>query len=106
MRRVLDGPIGQQILTSTENRGLIGLCFYDAGARSFYSTHRPIRHVDSYEVAARLKAEAAGVKVIDDVDRKSFADVLVPLYPTLAPQPRLQAMVQQAQADGDIASEP
>ena len=217
MRRVLDGPIGQQILASMESRGLIGLCFYDGGARSFYSTHRPIRHVDdmkglavrtqpsdittemiramgakpvavpfdrvrpalkaglldvaesnwpgyiaaghdrvapyfnltehsmtpsvlvfsrkvwtelsaddqqairtaawdsvtflrqhidSYEVAARLQAEAAGVKVIDDVDRKSFADVLVPLYPALTPDPGLQAMVQQAAAEGEIASEP
>lgn len=217
MRRVLDGPLGQQILASMESRGLIGLCFYDAGARSFYSTKKPIRrvadmkglavrvqpsdvtaemiramgarpvaipfdrvrgalkagvldvaentwpdyvaaghdrvapyfnltehsmmpsvlvfsrkiwtelsaddqkairaaakesviflrrHIDAYEVEARLKAEANGVQVIDDVDRKSFAKVLVPLYPTLAPEPALQAMVHQAQSDGDIASVP
>jgi tripartite ATP-independent transporter DctP family solute receptor len=217
MRRVLDGPLGQQILASMESRGLIGLCFYDAGARSFYSTRKPIRrvadmkglavrvqpsdvtaemiramgarpvaipfdrvraalkagvldvaentwpdyvaaghdrvapyfnltehsmmpsvlvfsrkiwmelsaddrkairaaakesvmflrrHIDAYEVEARLEAEANGVQVIDDVDRKSFAKVLVPLYPTLAPEPALQAMVHQAQSNGGIASVP
>jgi tripartite ATP-independent transporter DctP family solute receptor len=43
MRRVLDGPIGDEILASLEADGLVGLCFYDAGPRSFYSATRPIR---------------------------------------------------------------
>ena len=56
MRRVLDGPIGQQILLSMESRGLIGLCFYDAGARSFYSTKKPIRRVaDMKGLAVRVQ---------------------------------------------------
>lgn len=42
MRRSLDGPIGDEILASLEPHGLIGLCFYDSGARSFYNTLRPI----------------------------------------------------------------
>jgi TRAP-type C4-dicarboxylate transport system substrate-binding protein len=64
------------------------------------------QHIDSYEVEARLKAEVNGTQVIDDVDRKSFAKALVPLYPQLAPEPGLQAMVREAQADGEVASEP
>ena len=43
MRRVLDGPIGDRILADLESQGLVGLCFYDAGARSFYSSKKPIR---------------------------------------------------------------
>jgi tripartite ATP-independent transporter DctP family solute receptor len=43
MRRVLDGPIGDDILASLDREGLVGLCFYDAGPRSFYSATRPIR---------------------------------------------------------------
>ena len=31
MRRVLDGPIGDEILAGLEAQGLVGLCFYDAG---------------------------------------------------------------------------
>ena len=44
MRRVLDGPIGDRILADMESHGLIGLCFYDMGARSYAAT-KPIRHV-------------------------------------------------------------
>ena len=43
MRRVLDGPVGERILADLEDQGLVGLCFYDAGARSFYSARKPIR---------------------------------------------------------------
>ncbi|GBF58768.1 solute-binding protein [Candidatus Phycosocius bacilliformis] len=42
LHRVLDGAIGQEILNSFANRGLIGLAAYDAGGRCFYNTHRPI----------------------------------------------------------------
>ncbi|GFK95853.1 Solute-binding protein [Fundidesulfovibrio magnetotacticus] len=42
MHKVMDGPIGDQILDSLEPYGLIGLCFYDSGARSFYNSKKPI----------------------------------------------------------------
>lgn len=45
MRKVLDGPIGDEILKSMESQGLVGLAFYDSGARSFYSTKKPIKTV-------------------------------------------------------------
>lgn len=41
-RRVLDGPIGEEILASLERAGFIGLCFYDLGPRSTYGI-RPVR---------------------------------------------------------------
>lgn len=37
MRHVLDGPIGDEILRSCEAHGLVGLAFYDSGARFFYT---------------------------------------------------------------------
>ena len=43
VRRVLDGPIGDDILASLEAQGMNGLCFYDAGPRDFYSSKRAIR---------------------------------------------------------------
>ena len=43
MRTALDGAPGQAILAALEPHGLIGLCFYDAGARSFYTRGRAIR---------------------------------------------------------------
>ncbi|MDN3644746.1 TRAP transporter substrate-binding protein [Pontixanthobacter aestiaquae] len=42
MRTSLDGDIGEEILASLEQHGLIGLCFYDSGSRSFYNTRGPI----------------------------------------------------------------
>ena len=210
MRRVLDGPLGEEILASLEAQGLIGLCFYDAGPRSFYSVKRPIKaagdlkgmkvrvqqseswtaamralgaepvsmpfeHVyvalefgavdasdnnwasyvasrhynvakyysltehsmapavlifskriwdslspgdqslirnaardsvahmrrlwDEYEASARKTVEAAGGEIITDVNRKSFADALVPLYPTVIEGPKLRDMVRRVQSE-------
>ena len=42
MHKVMDGEIGAEILASMEKHGLVGLAFYDSGARSFYNSQRPI----------------------------------------------------------------
>ncbi len=42
MYKVEDGEIGKQILKDGEKAWLRGLCFYDAGSRSFYTKNRPI----------------------------------------------------------------
>lgn len=210
MRRVLDGPIGDEILADLERQGLIGLCFYDTGARSYYSSKTPIRNVrdmkdlkvrvqtadksaemlramgaepitmpfdrirealqagvvdaaadnwpsyvtsrhyevakyysltehnmapgvllfskkvwdtlskddraiirtaakesvpfmrklwDEHESKQRTALTAADVQIVDRVDKKSFSDFLMPLYPKLVPDPRMQAMVKRILAD-------
>ena len=48
MQKVIDGPIGQELLdkvTSDPNAGLVGLCWMDAGARSVYDTKKPIKSI-------------------------------------------------------------
>jgi tripartite ATP-independent transporter DctP family solute receptor len=48
MQQVIDGPIGQELLnkvTANEKTGLIGLCWMDAGARSFYDTKHAIKTI-------------------------------------------------------------
>ena len=40
--KVMDGEIGRELLLSTENKWIRGLCFYDAGSRSFYTISKPI----------------------------------------------------------------
>jgi tripartite ATP-independent transporter DctP family solute receptor len=52
MRKVLDGPVGEEILKSCESAGFIGLAFYDSGARSIYAK-KPIKSV----------ADAKGLKI-------------------------------------------
>lgn len=54
---------------------------------------------DGYEVSARRTVEAAGGTIVSDVDRKAFADALVPLYPTIITDPRLRTLVRRIQAD-------
>src|SRR5690349_25156869 len=49
MQKVIDGPIGQELLDKVTNNpkaGLVGLCWMDAGARSLYDTKKPIRGID------------------------------------------------------------
>jgi len=45
LQKVLDGPIGNEILGSFEPYGFVGLAFYDSGARSIYNSVRPVRSV-------------------------------------------------------------
>jgi tripartite ATP-independent transporter DctP family solute receptor len=42
LQKVLDGPIGNEILGSFQPYGFVGLAFYDSGARSIYNSTRPI----------------------------------------------------------------
>ena len=41
--KVLNGPIGARMLKELEKANLIGLAYYDAGARSFYTSRKAIR---------------------------------------------------------------
>jgi tripartite ATP-independent transporter DctP family solute receptor len=44
--KVLDGDIGDELLLSSEPFWIRGLCFYDAGSRSFYTIDKQIDHPD------------------------------------------------------------
>lgn len=52
MRKVLDGPVGEEILKDCEQHGFIGLAFYDSGARSIYG-----------KKAVKSLADAKGMKI-------------------------------------------
>jgi tripartite ATP-independent transporter DctP family solute receptor len=47
--KVLDGPVGQQLLEDGEKYWLKGLGYYDAGSRSFYTKDRPINSPDDLD---------------------------------------------------------
>ena len=48
MWRVLDGDIGKEALGAFQETGLVGLSWYDSGARSFYST-KPINSIQDLQ---------------------------------------------------------
>lgn len=46
MWKVLDGEIGDDFLNSFDGSGLVALSWYDAGARNFYSSTKPITKLE------------------------------------------------------------
>ena len=67
MRKVVDGPIGQELLdkvTANEAAKLVGLCWMDAGARSFYDTKRPIKAIEDLK---GLKIRVIGNPIFVDM---------------------------------------
>lgn len=40
--RVMTGPVADEVYNATEGSGFVGLTFFDSGARSFYTTDKPI----------------------------------------------------------------
>lgn len=64
MRKVLDGPVGDEILKSCESAGFVGLAFYDSGARSIYAK-RPIKTVaDVKGMKIRVQQSALWVALV------------------------------------------
>lgn len=45
MWKVVNGPIGRELLDGLSEAGLRGLAYYDSGSRNFYTTEVPIRSV-------------------------------------------------------------
>lgn len=49
MWKVLDGEIGMDFLEQVQEKDLVGLSWYDAGARSFYNSQKPITCLEDME---------------------------------------------------------
>jgi tripartite ATP-independent transporter DctP family solute receptor len=62
LHRVLDGPIGQDILAGCAGEGMIGLGFYDAGSRSFYTTKKPIRSAEDIK-GLKIRVQQSNIVV-------------------------------------------
>lgn len=77
---------------SSEDRQIIR-----AAARDSVAFYRQLR--DEHEAAARRVAEAAGVRVVSDIDYEGFAAALVPLHATAVSDPRLRAMIERIKAE-------
>jgi TRAP-type C4-dicarboxylate transport system substrate-binding protein len=62
---VLAGPAGREILAAGEPVGLKGLCFYDAGARSFYTRNKNIETpADLKGLKIRVQKSEMAIKMI------------------------------------------
>lgn len=64
-RQVLEGPIGQELLASGEEFWMRGLCFYDAGSRSFYSKDKPIMKPEDLQgLKVRVQSSVSAIQMI------------------------------------------
>lgn len=66
--RVLSGPVGKEILSAGEAGPvyLKGLCFYDAGARSFYTVKKPVNApADLKGLKIRVMKSNLAIKMIE-----------------------------------------
>ena len=63
---VYDGEIGRELLDAGQNIHLVGLTYYDAGTRSFYTKDRPILHPDDLEgMKIRVQESPASLRMVN-----------------------------------------
>jgi tripartite ATP-independent transporter DctP family solute receptor len=63
--KVLNGPIGKELLLAGQNQGLRGLCFYDAGSRSFYAKKEIKSPADLKGLKIRVMNSIMSIKMVD-----------------------------------------
>ena len=64
--KALGGPIGKELLLAGQAKRLRGLCYYDAGARSFYTKDREIQTPsDLTGMKIRVQISAMSMKLVE-----------------------------------------
>ena len=88
---VVDGPFGQQLHRKLEDKGLVGLAYYELGFRQLTNSKRPIAKVEDI---AGLK-----LRVIPNPINVDWVKAL-DANPTPLPFPELYAALEQKAVDG------
>ena len=88
---VVDGPFGQNLHRKLEDKGLVGLAYYELGFRELTNSKRPIKTVDDI---AGLK-----LRVIPNPINVDWVKALG-ANPTPLPFPELYAALEQGAVDG------
>jgi tripartite ATP-independent transporter DctP family solute receptor len=91
MHRVMDGPIGDEILAAFEPHGFVGLAYFDGGSRSFYNRLRPITSIDDIQ-GMRIRVIQSDV----------FVDMMSALGANATPMPfgEVYSAIQTGVIDG------
>ena len=89
--RVLEGELGQGLLAAGQRVGLHGLCYYDAGSRSFYTIDRPILVPDDLQgLKIRVQQSKTAMDMVESLGGS----------PTPIPWGELYTALQQRMVDG------
>jgi len=63
---VYDGQVGRELLDAGQSIHLVGLTYYDAGTRSFYTKDRPILHPDDLQgMKIRVQESPASLQMVN-----------------------------------------
>ena len=91
MWRVLDGEIGERFLGYSKEYDLIGLSWYDAGARNLYCSVKPIRTLEDIQ-GLRIRVQ----------ESKMMSDMITALgaVPVQIPYDKVYAALERNQVDG------
>src|SRR3546814_2596453 len=54
--QVLDGPVGRQVMDKLEEKGLVGLVYWENGFRNVTNSARPIEMLEDFE-GIKLRSE-------------------------------------------------
>jgi len=89
--KVLNGPIGKELLAAGADVGIHGLCYYDSGSRSFYTIDGPV-----------LEPGAVKGQKIRTLQSRMAMDLISTLEgaPTPIPWGELYTALQQRMVDG------
>jgi tripartite ATP-independent transporter DctP family solute receptor len=89
--KTLLGDVGNEILRSGESQGVVGICYYDSGSRSFYTISKPIlRPEDVREMKLRVLPSKTAHEMITTLGGG----------PTPIPFGELYTALQQGMIDG------
>jgi tripartite ATP-independent transporter DctP family solute receptor len=89
--KILNGPIGKQLLVAGEPFFLRGMCYFDAGSRSFYTKDKPIHVPDDLKgLKIRVMKSITSVKMVESLGGS----------PTPIPWGELYTALQQGVVDG------
>jgi len=88
--KVLNGPIGRKLLLAGESKRLRGLCYYDAGARSFYAKKPINAPSDLAGMKIRVQNSIMSIKMVQAMGGS----------PTPVPWGELYTALDQGVVDG------
>jgi tripartite ATP-independent transporter DctP family solute receptor len=88
---VIEGELGEELLHLGEAKGIRGLCYYDAGARSFYTINRPILTPEDLKgLKIRVQQSKTAMDMVEALGAK----------PTPIPFGELYTALQSKMVDG------
>jgi tripartite ATP-independent transporter DctP family solute receptor len=84
MHRLMDGEVGDEIGKGMEQKGIVALAWYDAGARSFYNSKKPINVPDDLSgMKVRVMNNDLYVSMIDSMGGNATPMAFAEVYQSL-----------------------